>query len=104
LLGVKARADTLKDWCSGRRKAPRWFLNFAIIRIGELTKLAVEHCFAAAVQAAGHHRYSRSHSLEKDEPESLLPPGHYKNVGDAIVVSLFPLQVRRRETRARPSN
>jgi hypothetical protein len=27
LLGGKAKADTLKDWCSGLRKAPRWFLT-----------------------------------------------------------------------------
>jgi hypothetical protein len=26
LLGGKAKADTLKDWCSGRRKAPCWFI------------------------------------------------------------------------------
>jgi hypothetical protein len=27
LLGGKAKPDTLKDWCSGRRNAPRWFVE-----------------------------------------------------------------------------
>jgi len=26
LLGGNAKADALKDWCSGRRNAPHWFL------------------------------------------------------------------------------
>src|SRR5438876_4075285 len=37
--------------------------RLAIVRISELTKLSVEHRLAAAVQAAGDHRYSRSHCL-----------------------------------------
>ena len=28
LLRGKAKADTLKDWSSGRRNAPRWFIAF----------------------------------------------------------------------------
>jgi hypothetical protein len=35
LLGGKARAATLKDWCSGRRKALRWLPT---ILDGELAK------------------------------------------------------------------
>jgi hypothetical protein len=30
LLGGKAKPDTLKDWCSGRRNAPNWFV--AVLR------------------------------------------------------------------------
>src|SRR5262249_24231733 len=63
--------------------------RFAIVRISQLAKLSVQHCFAAAVQTAGDHRYSRGHGLEKDEPKSLLPAGHDKNVGDAVVVGLL---------------
>src|SRR5262245_66457358 len=37
--------------------------RFAVVRIGDLAKLSVEHRLAAAIQTAGDHRYSRRHRL-----------------------------------------
>jgi hypothetical protein len=42
LLGGKAKADTLKDWCSGRRKAPKWFVGFLDAELAERQRLIQE--------------------------------------------------------------
>jgi len=38
LLGAKTKPDALKDWCSGRRKAPRWFVAVLDAELAEQEK------------------------------------------------------------------
>jgi hypothetical protein len=56
LLGGKAKADTLKDWCSGRRKAPRWFL--AVLRDQLLVRRAT---IDAALQGLSAYEFGPGH-------------------------------------------
>jgi hypothetical protein len=42
LLRGKAKPDTLKDWCSGRRNAPRWFVGFLDAELAERQRLIQE--------------------------------------------------------------
>src|SRR5215467_13197916 len=39
LLGGRAKVHTLKDWCSGRRNAPRWFVGFLDAELAERQRL-----------------------------------------------------------------
>ena len=39
LLRGKAKPDTLKDWCSGRRNAPKWFVAFLDAELAEQQRL-----------------------------------------------------------------
>src|SRR5262249_5292753 len=71
--------------------------RLAVVRISKLTKLSIKHRFAATIQVAGDHRYSRSHCLKENKPETLLPPRHDKNIGETIVVSLFRFRHTPRE-------
>jgi hypothetical protein len=42
LLRGKAKPDTLKDWCSGRRNAPKWFVAVLDAELGERERLIQE--------------------------------------------------------------
>jgi hypothetical protein len=42
LLRGKAKPDTLKDWCSGRRSAPKWFVAFLDAELAERQRLIQE--------------------------------------------------------------
>jgi hypothetical protein len=42
LLRGKAKRDTLKDWCSGRRNAPNWFVGFLDAELTERQRLIQE--------------------------------------------------------------
>jgi len=42
LLRGKAKPDTLKDWSSGRRNAPRWFVGFLDAELAERQRLIQE--------------------------------------------------------------
>jgi hypothetical protein len=56
LLGGKTKADTLKDWRSGRRTAPPWFI--ALLR-AEL--LARRHAIDEALSSLNEYRGGRGH-------------------------------------------
>ena len=56
LLGGKARPDTLKDWCNGRRKSPRWFV--AVLRDQLLVRRAAVD---AALQGLAAYEFGPGH-------------------------------------------
>jgi hypothetical protein len=56
LLGGKAKADSLKDWCSGRRKAPRWFIAVLDAELAEQERSIWE-----ARSALGGYQFGRGH-------------------------------------------
>jgi hypothetical protein len=56
LLRGKAKRDTLKDWSSGRRIAPQWFI--ALLR-AEL--LARRHAIDEALRSLDEYRGGRGH-------------------------------------------
>ncbi|MGA8699322.1 MAG: hypothetical protein WB689_36955 [Xanthobacteraceae bacterium] len=56
LLGGKAKPDTLKDWCSGRRNAPRWFVAVLDAELAEQ-----ERVIQAARKGLAEYRGGRGH-------------------------------------------
>jgi hypothetical protein len=56
LLGGKAKADTLKDWCSGRRKAPRWF-----VAVLDAEPVEQEKSIREARSALAAYQFGRGH-------------------------------------------
>jgi hypothetical protein len=56
LLGGKAKADTLKDWCSGRRSAQPWFVAVLDAELAEQEKSIRE-----ARSALAAYRFGRGH-------------------------------------------
>ena len=54
--GGRAKADTLKDWCSGRRSAPKWFIAVLDAELAEREKSIRE---ARSVLAA--YQFGRGH-------------------------------------------
>jgi hypothetical protein len=53
LLRGKAKPDTLKDWCSGRRNAPRWLVGFLDAELAERQRLIQEARIALAAYQFG---------------------------------------------------
>jgi hypothetical protein len=53
LLRGKAKPDTLKDWCSARRKAPRWFIAVLDAELVEQEKSIQEARMALAAYQFG---------------------------------------------------
>jgi hypothetical protein len=56
LLVGKAKAHTLKDWCNGRRKAPRWFIAVLDADLAEQEKSIRE-----ARSALAAYQFGRGH-------------------------------------------
>ena len=56
LLRGKAKPDTLKDWCSGRRKAPRWFVAVLDAELADQEKSIRE-----ARSALAAYQFGRGH-------------------------------------------
>jgi hypothetical protein len=56
LLRGKAKPDTLKDWCSGRRNAPKWFVGFLDAELAERQRLIQE-----ARKSLADYRGGRGH-------------------------------------------
>ena len=56
LLRGKAKPDTLKDWCSGRRNAPRWFVGFLDAELAERQRVIEEARKGLAEYRSGRGR------------------------------------------------
>jgi hypothetical protein len=56
LLRGKAKPDTLKDWCRGRRNAPKWLVGFLDAELAERERL-----IQAARKGLAEYRGGRGH-------------------------------------------
>ena len=56
LLRGKAKPDTLKDWCSGRRNAPKWFVAVLDAELAEQ-----ERSIREARSALAAYQFGRGH-------------------------------------------